>query len=343
MQHKYIGLGALVVALLLWGLGPVTGIDRYIETIRHPSSRPADPWKQLAAWKTAVQGEGLTEEEWKARIEKEAPAQRIAPINAKVDRIWKAIPGYNGREVDKERTLALARDLPKGSPLPFVYREIKPEVGLEDLGPQPIYKGNPNKPMISLMINVAWGDEYLVKMLDTLKKENVHATFFFDGTWLSKNLETARRIGEQGHELSNHAYTHKNMSQLSRAKAVEEITRTEKLLEQLGVHNTLFAPPSGDFDAETVKVAHEMKLRTVLWTLDTVDWKKPEPSAVVKRITSQLEPGSLILMHPTHASSEALSSIIQAAKSRGLVLGTVSELLSPDRIPELEPKEAPKK
>ncbi|MBO9600483.1 MAG: hypothetical protein J7559_22015, partial [Cohnella sp.] len=40
----------------------------------------------------------------------------------------------------------------------------------------PIYRGNPAKPMVSLMINVAWGDEYLMPMLDTLKAANVHAS-----------------------------------------------------------------------------------------------------------------------------------------------------------------------
>lgn len=38
-----------------------------------------------------------------------------------------------------------------------MYRQIKPKVSLDDLGAQPIYRGNPAKPMVSLMINVAWG------------------------------------------------------------------------------------------------------------------------------------------------------------------------------------------
>ena len=41
-------------------------------------------------------------------IMKEAEKRKIAPINAKIDHVWKAIPGYNGIEVDIDETLKLA-------------------------------------------------------------------------------------------------------------------------------------------------------------------------------------------------------------------------------------------
>jgi probable sporulation protein (polysaccharide deacetylase family) len=214
-----------------------------------------------------------------------------------------------------------------------VYKEVKPKVNLEDLGPYPIYKGNPRKPMVSLMINVAWGNEFIPAMLKVLNKENVHATFFFDGSWLLQHLDMAKLIGEAGHELSNHAYSHKNMSQLSREKATNEIVKTQQLLEtKLGVKNTLFAPPSGDFNEETVRIAHELHLNMILWTIDTVDWTKPKPEWIINRVKKNLEPGAMILMHPTKASSLALEAIIQEVKRRGFVLGTVSDLLSTDRV-----------
>ncbi|WP_282941892.1 polysaccharide deacetylase family protein [Paenibacillus sp. RC67] len=271
------------------------------------------------------------------RIRLEAQKRYVAPINAKIDRVWKAIPGYNGLEVDMEQSLALTEQQPNTDNLKIVTKEIKPAIGLEQLGAQPIYKGNPNKPMVSLMINVAWGNEYVDKMLDVLEKERVHATFFFDGSWLKNNVPTALRIKEKGHELSNHAYSHKNMSELSSTKASEEITKTQLLLEkELGVQNKLFAPPSGDFDQETVNIAHGLNLHTILWTLDTVDWQKPEPMTIVRKISTRVEPGSLILMHPTASSSNALQQMIEVIKSKGLVLGTVSELISSNRVPEVE-------
>src|SRR5690606_16900509 len=115
-------------------------------------------------------------------IAKEADKLRIDPINARVDRVWKAIPGYNGLEVDIEGTLKVVLAKPNAKEIPFVYREIEPEVKLADLPAEPIYKGNPKKPIVSFMINVAWGNEYLPDLLKTLREEEVKSTFFLDGS-----------------------------------------------------------------------------------------------------------------------------------------------------------------
>ncbi|WP_407673206.1 polysaccharide deacetylase family protein [Paenibacillus alkalitolerans] len=267
------------------------------------------------------------------RISAEAEKRRIEPIDARVDPVWKAIPGLDGEEVDIERTFRMAVQSKKGSDIAFVVRPVAPKINLDDLGAQPIYKGNPHKPMISLMINVAWGNEYIPGMLETLRKENVKATFFLDGKWLKNNPDVAKQIMAEGHEMSNHAYSHKDMSRLSEAAARDEIGKTQQLLKDiLGVDNKLFAPPSGDYDQDTVRIAHDMGLRTVLWTIDTVDWKKPPVGSVIRKISARLEPGSLILMHPTHSSRGALPGIIAEAKRRGLAISTVSDTLSPNRV-----------
>ncbi|MDQ0113127.1 polysaccharide deacetylase family protein [Paenibacillus harenae] len=263
----------------------------------------------------------------------EAANKREAPVNAVIDRVWRAIPGYNGIEVDVDRTYEAALRLPASNAIPYIFKEIEPTIKLEDLGAHPVYRGNPNKKMIAFMINVAWGNEFIEPMLKTLEQERVKATFFLDGSWLNKNAEMARKIQAAGHEMSNHAYSHPNMSELSRGAAYTQIAKTEELLKStLGVNNRWFAPPSGDFNQMTVQVAREQGLQTVLWTIDTVDWRKPSAESIVHKINAKLEPGALILMHPTASSRDALAGMIASAKAKGYALGTVSETLSSDRI-----------
>lgn len=260
----------------------------------------------------------------------------IKPIDARLDPVWHAIPGYNGLEVDIDKTFYYAKQL-KGRNIPFIFKEVEPQVGLDDLGAHPIYKGSPHKPIVSIMINVAWGNEYLSSILNTLESENVFATFFLDGSWLKNNVELAKQIKDAGHELSNHAYSHKDMGDLSDEAARQEIAKTEQLLkEQLDVDNRWFAPPSGHYDQATVNIAAEFNLKTVLWTIDTVDWKHPHPAWIVKKIANAVEPGSLILMHPTDSASQALPDMIKHIKSKGLMLGTVSDTLSSARVYEVE-------
>jgi len=266
------------------------------------------------------------------QIKEEAEKLRVEPINARIDRVYKAIPGYNGLEVDIDATYELNVNTVRGAQLRFIYREVEPAVQLEDLGSYPIYKGNPEKRSVALMINVAWGNEYLDSILNTLKTEDVKATFFLDGSWLSKNKELALRIQQEGHEISNHAYSHPDMATLSRSEQQRQIVKTEQLLKEMNVNNQWFAPPSGSFNATTVQVAREQGLLTVLWTIDTIDWRNPSPEQVMARIKSNLEPGAMILMHPTTATEQTLPMMIQYMKEKGYIPGTVAHTLSSERL-----------
>jgi probable sporulation protein (polysaccharide deacetylase family) len=263
----------------------------------------------------------------------EAERLRIPPVNARVDPVWRAIPGYNGLEVDLDRTLARLLENPQVTEIPYVFREIEPDIKLADLPPEPIYKGNPDKPIVSFMVNVAWGNEHLPDLLRVLREEGAKTTFFLDGSWLKDNRELALAILEDGHELANHGYSHKMMSRLGEAEVLDEIRKTEALLKDLGVNNRLFAPPAGDFDAKTVRLARREGLYTILWTLDTVDWKKPDPASVIRKINSRLEPGALVLMHPTEAAVKSLPAMIRHAREKGLKVGKVSELIDEKRLP----------
>ncbi|MDR0270030.1 polysaccharide deacetylase family protein [Paenibacillus sp.] len=318
-------------AVLLACVAIVVGISRtgaVREYLREAGNQPA----MVVAMMGAESDDPMQDPLYKQILEKKEQT-RIQPVDAVLDRVWKAIPGYNGLEIDVEETYKQAKAAGVSNPITYMYRQISPKVSLNDLGAEPIYRGNPNKPMVALMINVAWGNEFIVPMLDILDEEKVKATFFFDGSWLKKNPELAKEIQKRGHELENHAYTHPNMSQLSEYRASMEISKTQKLLkESLGVDNKWFAPPSGDFNQQTVRIAHGLGLKTVLWTLDTVDWRKPPADSIINKISNEVQAGSLILMHPTASSSKALKGMIRVIKNKGLIPGTVGQTLSPERI-----------
>ena len=258
---------------------------------------------------------------------------KIEPIDAVIDRVWKAIPGYNGLEVDVDASFKNMKAKNELNPDQLVYKEVSPSIHLDDLEPSPIYKGNPEKPMVSLLINVAWGNEYIPGILEALENTNVKATFFFDGSWVKKNAALAAMIYLQGHEIGNHAYSHPDLKFKSRAETMVELKKTNDIIEKtVDVKPIWFAPPSGSFKDETIDVAHELGMKTILWTVDTVDWKKPETSEMVSRVVSKVGNGTMILMHPTKPVYEGLETMINEIKEKGYELGTVSELMSEKRI-----------
>ncbi|QED50078.1 polysaccharide deacetylase family protein [Cytobacillus dafuensis] len=265
-------------------------------------------------------------------IESKSEDYYIPPQDAKIDRVWKAIPGLNGLKVDIEASYKKMKPNGVFSEEKLVFHQIQPKVNLSDLPPNPIYKGHPDKQMVSLLINVAWGNEYLTDMLATLKKHNVSASFFLEGRWAQNNPELARMIEAAGHEIGNHSFTHPNMEIISSSKTREEIQKTNEVIKAITEKPIKwFAPPSGSYRNETVQIAAEEKLGTVMWTVDTVDWKKPSPEQLLNRVMSKVDNGSMILMHPTDPTAKSLNQLILQLKQRGFQIGTVSELLSSER------------
>ncbi|WP_416150902.1 polysaccharide deacetylase family protein [Salipaludibacillus sp. HK11] len=254
------------------------------------------------------------------------------PIDAKIDPVWKAIPGYNGVQVDVQKSYEKMKEDGEYQERKLILGEVPPEVTLDHLPPNPIYKGNANKPMAGFMVNVAWGNDYLPKILKIFDKHQIKATFFLDGSWVKNNGNLAKMIEDEGHEIGNHAYSHPDMQTLSRERIRDEIVRTNQVIDvTLNTTPELFAPPSGSYHNEVVKIAREFDMYTVLWTVDTLDWKKPDPSQMADRVVSKVEPGSLILMHPTASSADGLEQMINGIKQKDLQIGKVSDVLSERR------------
>ena len=189
------------------------------------------------------------------------------------------------------------------------------------------YRGPVDKNLMTLTINVAWGEEYLPQMLDTLDEYNVKATFFFIGRWVEKFPDLTKEIKERGHELGNHGFRHLHPKKLSKEKLINLIKENEKLISKTtGYKTDLFAPPYGEVDDRIVKVAGEVGYKTIMWTIDTIDWQRPNSEVIVNRVVSKAQKGGIVLMHPTKPTAKALPRVIKDLQT-DYKLVTVSQLL----------------
>lgn len=188
------------------------------------------------------------------------------------------------------------------------------------------YRGNSEQKCVSLMINVYWGNEYLPNMLKTLKDNNIKTTFFVGGTWVNKFPELFLQIVNDGHEIGNHGFFHKDHDKLNYAQNSTEIMATHKLVkEYTGENMTLFSPPSGAYNDITVKVATNLGYKTILFSKDTIDWRDHDTNLIIQRATTNIQNGELILMHPTLNTAEALPTIIEKLQNQGFTLTTVTQ------------------
>jgi len=188
------------------------------------------------------------------------------------------------------------------------------------------YSGDQDGKNISLMINVYWGDEYVGEMLDTLKEKNVKATFFLGGTWVIKNEDLVLRMAQEGHELANHGYSHKDCDNLSVQQTKDEILKTHDVVKSLtGIEMELFMPPSGAYNEQTVEVAKEIGYKTIMWSEDTIDWRDQNAELIFERATKNASGGDLVLMHPTKETAVALKSILDFYENSEFSLVSVSK------------------
>lgn len=197
-------------------------------------------------------------------------------------------------------------------------------------GNRAIYQGNTAEPRVTLMINVYWGTEYIHEMLEVFKRYGVKTTFFFGGSWVANNNELLKKIHEEGHEIGNHGYFHKDHKYLSYKQNEEEIIVTERLIEKLiGVKTVLFAPPSGSLGAKMFDVCRDNGYKVIMWSKDTIDWRDKDDNLVYKRAVTGIQNGDLILMHPTGHTLKALPRILEYYKNNNFKAVTVTENLSP--------------
>ena len=194
-----------------------------------------------------------------------------------------------------------------------------------------IYAGDKSSNMVSLMVNVYWGNEHLEKMLDIFKKHNVKTTFFIGGTWANENDKLLKRIFYEGHEIASHGYKHKEQGKLSYTDNLTEIQVCHEIIKtKLGVEMELFAPPGGSYNSNTVKAGEFLGYKTIMWTRDTIDWRDHDTNVIYNRAVTNMSGGDLILMHPTKNTAEALEGIIEYAKNHNFSLVTVSKTLGFD-------------
>ncbi|KWW10962.1 MULTISPECIES: polysaccharide deacetylase family protein [Peribacillus] len=267
------------------------------------------------------------------QIKDSAKKYEVAPQDARIDSVWKTVPAYNGLKVNIDDSYKAMKKAGEFDEDKLVLEQVPATVHLKDLDPAPIYRAHPEKPVVSFLINVAWGNEYLQDMLGVLKKNNVKATFFLEGNWTKKNPELAKMIRDGGHEIGNHSYSHPNMQNISAQATREELRKTNEVIEAVtGSKMKWFAPPSGSYRDETVQIADSLGMETVMWSVDTIDWQKPSPEVLQQRVLSKVHPGAFILMHPTESTAKSLEALIIEIKKKDLDVVTVSEAVDEKRL-----------
>jgi len=195
----------------------------------------------------------------------------------------------------------------------------------------PIYCVKTDKPQIALTFDGAWGNEDTATLLEILERQEVTATFFFTGGWITNFPDDVKTILSKGHEVGNHSENHKQMSKLSKEQCKEEIQIVhDKVKDLTGLEMTVFRPPFGDYNDTVIAAANELGYHVIQWDVDSLDWKDYGCDSIIHTVTNHkhLGNGSIILMHNgAKYTKDALEEMIVCLKEQGFEFVKVSELI----------------
>ncbi len=195
----------------------------------------------------------------------------------------------------------------------------------------PIYCVEKDYKVVSLSFDAAWGNEDTQQLIDILGKYNVTATFFVVGEWVDKYPESVKALSDAGHEIMSHSNDHAHFNSLSTDQIIADINAScDKIEAVTGVRPTLFRPPYGEYDDHVVAAVRSMGMEPVQWDVDSLDWKDLSATEITHRVTSKVQPGSIVLFHNAALHTpEALPSIIENLIQEGYQFLPISQLIIP--------------
>lgn len=166
---------------------------------------------------------------------------------------------------------------------------------------------------------------YTSQVLSVLRRKKAKATFFMVGNLVNRDPSTARRVLAAGHEIGNHSSTHPVLPGYS------DIARASRSIRRAtGFKPCLFRPPYGALSSSVIASARSLGMKSVIWDVDTSDWRTPGTGAIQSRI-SGARPGSIVLMHDGGGyrgqTVAALSGGIRSLRARDFKIVTVTKLL----------------
>lgn len=185
-----------------------------------------------------------------------------------------------------------------------------------------------------------------IKILDTLKKYNIKATFFVNGRTDSQSKQLYKRIVAEGHSIGSHIYSH-DYSEIYRNKTafMNSFNKLQNYIKNLtGVNMEILRFPGGSNNQVSYKyggkglmkeLTKEMKKQGYVyfdWNVDSTDASVALQSK--SKIVSSVLNGSkgkkqvVILMHDAAyktTTAQALPEIIEGLKKQGFQFDRITK------------------
>ena len=152
-------------------------------------------------------------------------------------------------------------------------------------------------------------------MLEILARAGHKAAFFLIGEQVRRRPELVREIRDHGHLIALHGYRHRLQLRLTAAQLTDDLERGRAAIEDAtGAAVAWHRPPYGIYSTAGLDAARRAGLEPLLWSRWGKDWRRlTTPQRIAARVTNDLHPGDVILLHDADFYSARNSHLRTAA------------------------------
>lgn len=170
----------------------------------------------------------------------------------------------------------------------------------------PLLPGQP--PQISLTFDDGPHPEHTPAVLEALDRWRLTATFFVVGREAERHPALMQRLVAAGHAVGNHTFTHSEPRTITAARWLDEIERTDRVLETwLGAHTPWVRPPKGELTWSKFAGVWRQQRTVALWNVDPRDYRMTSPSdALAWAKTYSPRHGDIVLLHDRFPHAAAI-------------------------------------
>lgn len=194
-----------------------------------------------------------------------------------------------------------------------------------------ITRGSSASPRIALTFDGGSDDGNVASIVATLQAKGVPGSFFLTGAFARAFPGSVAAVAGRG-PVYSHTYGHPDLTTLTPAQALAEITRGAAAVEAVtraSVH-PFFRPPYGAQNAMVNQVLAQAGFAyNVLWTVDSRGWQGVPPAQVLANVLAGSGNGAIVAMHLGSGSTDAqaLGAVIDALRAKGFTLVTLPAVL----------------
>ena len=193
-----------------------------------------------------------------------------------------------------------------------------------------IAMGNNVDKYIYLTFDEGYEAGYTPQILNTLKENNVKATFFITAHYLNTQPELVKQMIDEGHIIGNHTVNHKSMPSLTENQINSEVMDLHKTIyEKFKYEMKYIRPPMGEFSEKSISATNSLGYKTVMWSFAYEDWnenKQPDETQAKKKILDNVHNGEVMLLHGnSKTNTNILGDIINEIKNMGYEFKSIDE------------------